>query len=125
MCSQFLHVHARCVVALRILDLRVLEAGDEQRLGLAAAFRNGREDLEGEPQLGTDRDDVSRIRRLTRELVAASFDLEVGMRAFLAVELPGLALCRRDEPRLPSAVAVRLVSDELHPGIAARVVDDV
>jgi hypothetical protein len=108
-----------------LLDLRVLKAGDEEGPGLTPARRDGGEDIEREPQHGPDRDDVAGIRRLARELIAVPLDLEAGVRALLAVELPCLSLRGRHEPRLPVAAAVGLVADEFHPGVVARVVDDV
>ena len=67
---------------------------------------------------------IARIDWVALELVSR-LELEAERLRLLAAQSPCLALGRRDQPRPPVALAIRLHAHELDPRERARVVDNL
>jgi hypothetical protein len=68
---------------------------------------------------------IARVRRLARRAEAIKLALGDDRARITARgrELPRLALGDSEQPAAPVAIAIRLVAEELHPRIRARVLD--
>jgi len=109
------------VATEQLADLFVLVPDHVQGLDPTPALWDSREQLERVSKPGSLIDVITRVNRVALEVVDG-LELEAERLRLLAPQPPGLALGRRDQPRPPVALAIRLYAHELDPRERARVV---
>jgi hypothetical protein len=67
----------------------------------------------------------ARVPRVARESALADRHVKRHGAAALAIEPPGFTLGGYEQPSLPFPCTIRLITEELHPGKGARVLDDL
>jgi hypothetical protein len=117
-------VDTRHAYPQRRRDLGAAKPGDMERRNLPAPLRDAAHHLQRLAKLDARTRTVAAVRQLPRRR-AGRVDGQRHVARHAGVQPPRLPLRNGHQPRPPAALAVRLTADELDPGEAARIVDEI